>query len=169
MQWGLVPHWVKDPKESMHPINARAETLAERPMFRNLLKKNRCLIPASGFYEWKKEGGKKIPFYIHLKYNPIFAFAGLYDVWHDVSGEAHQTYTIITTEANDLVAKLHNRMPVILKREDEGRWLSNSTDSREDILSPYPSDEMTMYPVSTQINSPTVDDADLIRPLETLA
>jgi putative SOS response-associated peptidase YedK len=171
MQWGLVPHWVKDPKESMHPINARAETLAEKPMFRSLLKNKRCLIPASGFYEWMKEGKKKNPFYIHLKENPIFAFAGLYDVWYDASGEAHATYTIITTEANELVARLHNRMPVILKRENENRWLSGDAPSQEelkDILGPFPPDEMDMHRVSSRVNSPTVDDEQLLHPLKTL-
>src|SRR5271157_4534032 len=161
MQWGLVPHWVKDIKSTHRPINARVESLAEKPMFRNLLKTHRCLIPASGFYEWKKEGTKKIPFYLHLKDEPLFAFAGLYDVWHDVSGEAHTTYTIITTEANDLVARIHNRMPVILKRENEDRWLSGDTPLPEEvreIFTPYPPGEMTMYPVSSRINNPTLDD-----------
>ena len=171
MQWGLFSHGVKDLKGSVHPINARAETLAEKPMFHNLLKDKRCLIPASGFYEWKKEGTKKIPFYIHLKEEPLFAFAGLYDVWHDVSGETHLTYTIITTEANELVAQLHNRMPVILKRENEDRWLSGDAPSSEEmreVLVPHPSDKMAMYPVSSRLNSPTVDDSGLIQPLETL-
>jgi len=168
MQWGLVPHWVKDPKGSMHPINARVETLTEKPMFRSLLKNKRCLIPASGFYEWMKEGKKKSPFYIHVKESPIFAFAGLYDVWHDALGEAHSTYTIITTEANDLVTRLHDRMPVILKRENENRWLSRdapSQDEMREILGPYPSGEMAMHPVSSRVNSPAVDDEGLIQPL----
>src|SRR5665647_3762098 len=140
MEWGLIPHWAKDLKSSKHPINARAETLAERPMFRGLLKHNRCLIPASGFYEWKQDGPRKEPYYIHLKESPLFAFAGLYDVWDDANGEAHPTYTIITTEANDLVAPLHNRMPVILRPEDEIRWLSPeplTSDDREAILGQY--------------------------------
>jgi len=171
MQWGLFSHGVKDLKGSVRPINARAETLAEKPMFHNLLKNKRCLIPASGFYEWKKEGTKKIPFYIHLKEEPLFAFAGLYDVWHDVSGETHLTYTIITTEANDLVAHIHNRMPVILKQENEDRWLSGDAPTpgeMREILAPYPSEKMAMYPVSSRLNSPTVDDSGLILPLETL-
>lgn len=169
MKWGLVPHWVKDPKESMHPINARAETLAVKPMFRSLLKNKRCLIPASGFYELMKKGKKKNPFYIHVKEIPIFAFAGLYDVWHDASGGAHSTYTIITTEANEMMARIHNRMPVILNREDEVRWLSKDPPSLEDmkeILRPYPSDDMDAYPVSSRVNSPVVDDERLIQPLE---
>ena len=98
----------------MHPINAKAETLAEKPMFRSLLKNKRCLVPASGFYEWKKEGTRKIPYYIHLKDSPVFAFAGLYDVWYDAFNEAHPTYTVIITDANELVAPLHNRSLLFL-------------------------------------------------------
>src|SRR5665647_3196478 len=155
MQWGLIPHWVKDPKKSMHPINAKAETLAEKPMFCSLLKNNRCLVPASGFYEWKMDGKRKIPYYIHLKDSPLFAFAGLYDVWYDAFNEAHPTYTVITSYANDLVAPLHNRMPAILKREGESRWLSGdapTADEMKRILSPYPASEMDAYPVSSRVN-----------------
>jgi putative SOS response-associated peptidase YedK len=171
MQWGLIPHWVRDPKKSMHPINAKAETLAEKPMFCGLLKNNRCLVPASGFYEWKKEGKRKIPYYIHVKESPLFAVAGLYDVWHDAWNEPHLTYTIITTGANGLVAPLHDRMPVILKREDENRWLTGdapSSDEMNMILCSYPEGEMDAYPVSSRVNSPEVDDEQLIRPLVTL-
>ena len=166
MQWGLIPHWVKDLKKSMHPINAKAETLAEKPMFRGLLKNKRCLIPASGFYEWKKDGTRKIPYYIHLKESPLFAFAGLYDVWYDGFNAAHPTYTIITTDANKLVAPLHDRMPVILKQEDENRWLAGdapTSDEMKMILGPYPSDEMDVYPVSSRVNSPAIDDEQLIQ------
>jgi putative SOS response-associated peptidase YedK len=171
MQWGLIPHWVKDPKKSMHPINAKAETLAEKPMFCGLLKSKRCLVPASGFYEWKTEGTRKIPYYIHLKDSPVFAIAGLYDVWYDTFNEAHPTYTIITTNANELVRPLHDRMPAILKREDESRWLDGdipASDEMKRILSPYPSGEMDVYPVSSRVNSPDADDERLIQPLVTL-
>ena len=171
MQWGLIPHWVKDPKKSMHPINAKAETLAEKTMFCGLLKNRRCLVPASGFYEWKKEGKRKIPYYIHLKDNSLFAFAGLYDVWYDTCNEAHPTYTIVTTDANELVAPLHNRMPVILKREDEERWLTGdipTVDEMNKILQPYPPTEMAAYPISSRVNSPVADDEQLIQPLITL-
>ena len=171
MQWGLIPHWVKDPKKSMHPINAKAETLAEKPMFSGLLKNKRCLVPASGFYEWKKDGKRKIPYYIHLKDSPLFAIAGLYDVWYDAFNVAHPTYTIITTDANDLVAPLHDRMPVILKQEDENRWLAGDAPTSAEmkkLLGPYPPGEMDAYPVSSRVNSPAVDDEQLIRPLVTL-
>jgi len=171
MQWGLIPNWVKDPERTPHPINAKAETLAEKPMFCGLLKNHRCLVPASGFYEWKKEGTRKIPYYIRLSGSPIFAIAGLYDVWHDVCNEAHLTYTIITTEANKIVAPLHDRMPAIMKPEDENRWLAGDTpapDEMKRILRSYPADEMEAYPVSSRVNSPDVDDERLIQPLETL-
>jgi len=168
MQWGLIPHWMKDPKKSMHPINAKAETLAEKPMFCGLLKNKRCLIPASGFYEWKKDGTRKIPYYIHLKDSPLFAFAGLYDVWYDACNEAHLTFTIITTDANELVAPLHDRMPVILKEEDENRWLTGDAptiDEMKKVLDPYPPSEMEAYPVSSRVNRPDDDDEQLIQPL----
>jgi len=172
MQWGLISHFVKDVKGSQHPINARAETLATRPMFKPLLEKNRCLVPASGFYEWRKDGRRAVPFYIHLKESSLFAFAGLYDVWYDAAGTLRPTYTIITTKANELVAPLHDRMPVILKREDEDRWLSNDhlgTDALENILAPYPHGEMMAYPVSNSVNSTCAeDDERLILPVATL-
>jgi putative SOS response-associated peptidase YedK len=168
MQWGLIPHWVKNPKKSVHPINAKAETLTEKPMFCGLLKNKRCLVPASGFYEWKNDGTRKIPYYIRLKESSLFAIAGLYDVWYDTFNEAHLTYTIITTNANEIVAPLHDRMPVILKQEDENRWLSGDAPIPNDmkkILGPYPQDKMEAYPVSSRVNSSNVDDEGLIRPL----
>ena len=168
---GPHPTLGKRPEEVDAPYNAKAETLAEKPMFRSLLKNKRCLVPASGFYEWKKEGTRKIPYYIHLKDSPVFAFAGLYDVWYDAFNEAHPTYTVIITDANELVAPLHNRMPVILKRDDESRWLSGETptsDEMKKILGPYPSGEIDAYPVSLRVNSPADDDEQLIRPLVTL-
>ena len=171
MEWGLVPHWVKDRKDAKHLINARAETIAEKPSFRGLLKGKRCLVPASGFYEWKKDGARKTPFYIRLRESPVFAFAGLYDVWHDPQGEGYATYTIITTEPNELMAPIHNRMPVILNRDDEIRWLSGEVLAREDlaeILAPYPPGEMEVYPILPLVNNPTIDDERLIQPLKGL-
>jgi len=171
MQWGLIPNWVKDPKKSVHPINAKAETLAEKPMFCGLLKNRRCLVPASGFFEWKKNGTRKIPYYIHLKNTSLFAIAGLYDIWYDAWKTAHPTYTIITTDANDLVSPLHDRMPAILRQEDENRWLTGdppTSDEMKRILCPYPDGEMEAYPVSSRVNSPDADDKNLIQPLETL-
>ena len=169
MEWGLVPHWIKDPAAAHRPINARAETLTERPMFRGLIRHNRCLVPASGFYEWKKDGGHKVPYYLRLRDADLFAFAGLYDVWHDADGSALATYTIITTAANKVVAPIHDRMPVILRREDEERWIANDPRhgrSFRDLLGPYPAPDMEAYPVSTRVNSPVSDDPALISPLE---
>ena len=171
MQWGLIPNWVKDPKKSMHPINAKAETLAEKPLFCGLLKNRRCLVPASGFFEWKKNGTRKIPYYIRLKDTSLFAIAGLYDVWYDAWNEAHPTYTIITTDANNLISPLHDRMPAILKQEDEDCWLTGNAQTSEEItrvLCPYPDCEMEAYPVSSRVNSPDADDENLIQPVKTL-
>jgi len=169
MEWGLLLHWAKDPAKARRPINARAETLVERPMFRGLIKHNRCLVPASGFYEWKKDGGHKVPYYLRLKDEEIFAFAGLYDVWHDLDGAALATYTLITTAANEVVAPIHDRMPVILNREDEDRWIGGGTLAPGDLsrlLAPYPDRDIEAYPVSTRVNTPTADDPSLIAPLE---
>jgi len=170
MEWGLVPHWAKDPATARRPINARAETLAERQMFRGLIRHNRCLVPASGFYEWKKDGGQKKPYYLRLKDEEIFAFAGLYDVWHDIDGAALATYTLITTAANEVVAPIHVRMPVILGWEDEERWIASDPPSHaelDDLLGQFSAKEMRAYPVSARVNNPASDDPSLILPLET--
>lgn len=168
MRWGLVPHWTKDPKTAPRPINARAESLAEKPMFAPLLKSGRCLVPASGFYEWKKEGTHKAPFYFHLPDEPLFAFAGLYDTWRGPDDTPLMTYTIITCDANPLLAEVHDRMPVILTRESEERWLSHDPPSVLDLarlLAPYPASAMARVAVSDLVNSPAVDDERVIRPL----
>ncbi len=168
MRWGLVPHWAKDERAIQHPANARVETLADKPMFKNLLKNYRCLVPATGFYEWKKDGFRRVPYYIRVRETPFIAFAGLYDIWSDPQGLEHQTYTIITTGSNELVASIHDRMPVILKREDERRWLSGSLLTGPDlrgILAPYPGGDMEAYPVGGRLNDVTIDEENLIRPL----
>jgi putative SOS response-associated peptidase YedK len=172
MKWGLVPHWVKDIKSAPRPINARAESLREKPSFTDLLANRRCLVPASGFFEWKKEGSKRIPFYFHLPKAPLFAIAALYDQWTDPEGNLLSTFTIITTEPNEVVAKIHNRMPAILLQGHEDRWLSKThlgiTDLKE-ILTPYPAMEMAGYPVSSLVNSPDTDDKRVIIPVNTLS
>jgi putative SOS response-associated peptidase YedK len=172
MRWGLVPHWTRDLKSAQKPINARAETLPEKPMFRPLLKSGRCLVPASGFFEWKNEGMHKVPFWFHRPGSPLFAFAGLYDTWISPQGTAILTYTIITCEPNSLLAEVHNRMPVILSRENEERWLSRDPVPLQDlagILAPYPSSAMKRVPVSDLVNSPSVDDERLVQPLGSLS
>ncbi len=168
MKWGLVPCWAPDVGSSNRLINARAETIAEKPAFRGLLDHHRCLVPASGFFEWKNDGGRKIPFYIHLPDEPLFAFAGLYDEWHDPGGATVLAYTILTCEPNNLVATVHNRMPVILREEQEDCWLSGAPLQPGEFgkfLVPYPREEMAMFRVSPLVNSRTADDDRVVRPL----
>ncbi len=167
MRWGLVPFWAKDPTIGSRMINARAETVAEKPAFRNAFRSRRCLVPASGFYEWKREANGKTPYYIHLPNAPLFAFAGLHETWRDAQGTAMQTYTIITTAANDLMAPLHDRMPVILHEEDEDLWLDPDATEPErllPLLRPYPAKAMAAYPVAPIVNSPRNDAATLLEP-----
>lgn len=168
MRWGLVPRWAQDRRASPRPINARAESLLENTLFRPLLQSGRCLVPASGFYEWKKEKNHRVPFYFHLPQSPLFAFAGLYDAWQSPEGIPLLTYTIITCEPNDLVAEVHNRMPVILSRANEERWLSRTPPVPPElpsILAPYPASAMVMVPVSGLVNNPAIDDERLVQPL----
>lgn len=168
MEWGLIPHWAKDIRTLPRPANARAESLAEKPMFRGLLASHRCVVPASGFYEWKKEGTRKLPFYFHRKDNSLLTFAGLYDSWQAPTGETRQTYTIITTAANELMVPIHDRMPAILTDEGVQRWLSGTVLSpavRNEILVPFASERMETYLVSPRVNSSAVDDEQLIVPL----
>lgn len=167
--WGLIPSWAKDPKIGSRMINARAETLAEKPSFRAAYKRRRCLIPADGFYEWVKIPGAKtkIPHYIQIESKEPFAFAGLWEYWQSPDGSEVNSCTIITTEPNGLVAKLHNRMPVILPVESFETWLSPEEKSREELdglLQPYPAEEMMHYPISTLVNSPANDVADVLIP-----
>jgi putative SOS response-associated peptidase YedK len=172
MKWGLVPHLVTDIQSAQRPINARAESLSEKPSFTELLTDHRCLVPASGFFEWKKKGNRKIPFYFHLPEAPLFAIAGLFDQWADLKGNHLTTYTIITTTPNECVAKIHNRMPAVLLPGYEDRWLSKAppdTSDLKDILAPYPAEKMEMYPVSSLVNSPKTDDERVIRPINTLS
>ena len=165
MQWGLVPHWARDIKAAQRPINARAEGIEEKPMFRDLLRSKRCIVPASGFFEWKQEGGRKVPFYFHVRDDPVFAFAGLYDIWSNPAGTTLSTYTIITTAANELMAPIHNRMPVILTQENEFRWLAReplSPDEMGALLQPDTTGRLESYMVSSRVNSPAIDDETLI-------
>lgn len=155
LRWGLIPSWSKDPTIGNRLINARAETAAEKPSFRNAFKRRRCLIPADGFYEWQKQEQRKQPFYIHVKENQPFAFAGLWETWQDIS-----TGTILTTEANPLLQQIHDRMPVILKPQDYDKWLdinNQNTAELQSLLKPFPSEEMEFYPVSNEVNKPGND------------
>jgi putative SOS response-associated peptidase YedK len=157
LRWGLVPSWSKDPKSGPPLINARAETLIEKPTFRSAFSKRRCLIPADGFYEWKKgEGKTKQPFYIRLVKDEPFAFAGLWEWWKGSDSSAVESCTIVTTEANSRLRELYDRMPVILHEEDYDRWLDPGlTDAAllQPLLVPFPYEQMTLYPVSPFVNS----------------
>ena len=163
--WGLVPFWAKDPKIGNRLINARAETVAEKPAFRTPFRKHRCLVLADGFYEWDKKGAKRVPYRVVLKDEKPFAFAGICDYWKDEKGKELKSFSIITTDANELIAKIHDRMPVILSKKDEKVWLDPALDIKEAItmLKPFPAEEMKMYPVSTLVNSPKNDLPQVIK------
>jgi putative SOS response-associated peptidase YedK len=168
--WGLIPSWSKDPSIANKLINARGETIAEKPSFRGSFKYKRCLILADGFYEWQAQAGSrtKIPHFIHMKDRKPFAIAGLWDEWQSPDGGALRTCTIITTEPNDLMKPLHNRMPVILHQKDYADWLDaapRTPDSLLHLIKPFPADQMSAYPVSTLVNSPANDRAELVVPL----
>ncbi len=166
LRWGLIPRWHKSgPGKTPEPINARAETLLEKPMFRSLVKSKRCLVPANGFYEWRRNGGVKQPFYIHPTNQNTFAFAGLYDETPGEDGELVGSYAIITTGPNAVMAGIHDRMPVILQREDEAEWLDPTlTDPGiVTLLQPYPAEVMEATEVSTAVNNTRNNGPDLIR------
>jgi putative SOS response-associated peptidase YedK len=173
LKWGLVPSCSKDAAASKGLINARAETLTEKPSFREAFKSHRCIIPASGFYEWQKKGtGAKQPFYFYLKEKEVFGFAGLWESWVDkTTGEELETCTIITTEANDVLKPVHERMPVILKAESYDEWLDakeKNTEKLQKFLVPYSAKEMDSHAVSKSVNIPDSDSAELIEPLNSL-
>ena len=172
-KWGLVPSWVKDAEIGNRMINARAETIREKPSFREAFKSRRCIIPASGFYEWQKKGtSAKQPYYFYLKEKDIFGFAGLWEKWLDKeSGELLETCTIITTEANDVLKPVHERMPVILRAESYDEWLDTkvkNTDKLQKLLVPYSAKEMDSHTVSRSVNIPDSDSSDLIKPINSL-
>ena len=167
MRWGLIPGWAKDPTIGARMINARSETVAEKPAYRNALKRRRCLIVADGFYEWQKQpGGGKVPMFITLADRQPFGFAGLYEIWTEPeSGASLVTCTIITGPANDRVKPIHDRMPVILPPDAYDRWLDPremNTGLLTALLQPYPAEQMAAYPVSARVNSPANDDPGLI-------
>jgi len=165
LRWGLIPSWAKEESIGAKMINARAETLAEKPSFKRLLQGRRCLIVADGFYEWRQEAGGKTPMYFTLPDHEPFAFAGLWDMWRQPDGQPLRTCTIITTEPNAVVAPVHNRMPVILTTDAQEEWLDPSQhDSHvlQQLLKAYTASEMLARPVSRKINSPQYDSADLI-------
>ncbi|HVK55192.1 MAG TPA: SOS response-associated peptidase [Burkholderiales bacterium] len=168
IRWGLIPFWAKSEKVGYNLINARGDTVAEKPAFRQAFKRRRCLIPASGFYEWQTTAGSRIktPHYITLQSGELMTFAGLWESWKNAADEQIETFTIITTDANELLAKLHNRMPDILDRRDWDTWLNPNASEATllPLIHPYPSDEMRAWPVSTRVNKPSADVPALIAP-----
>ena len=167
--WGLIPSWAKDPAIGNRLINARAETLAEKPAFRGAYKYRRCLIFADGFYEWQAQSSSKskVPHLIRLKSGKPFAFAGLWEHWQSADGSEVKSATIITSAPNELMAPIHNRMPVILARDAYAQWFDPTPHFPVDLnslLVPYPAEEMEAYPVSTLVNSPANDRPELVVP-----
>lgn len=163
LRWGLIPAWSKEPKTSYSTINARAETVATKPTYRAAFKSRRCLVPADGFYEWQKIGSRKQPYRITMKGDGLFAFAGLWEHWEKGS-DAIESFTIIVTEANELMKPIHDRMPVILDAADYDEWLDakTGTDTAQTLLRPSPAEDMRAYPISTRVNSPRNDDPAVI-------
>lgn len=166
-RWGLVPSWAKDLSFGDRMINARSETAAEKPAFRSAIRRRRCLVPASGFYEWKRTNGRKQPYYVRRPDGKPFAFAGLWESWEGPGAAAVESCTILTTSANELLLPIHDRMPVIVSPADYDLWLSPEVRDPAELaplFRPYPSEEMIAFPVGTAVNNPKVDSPDLIDP-----
>jgi putative SOS response-associated peptidase YedK len=162
---GLIPAWAKDPAIGNRMINARAEGVTEKPAFRSAFRSRRCIVPASGFYEWRQGRGPKQPYLIRRKDGQPIGFAGLWESWEDrTTGEVIETCTIITYEPNALMAELHDRMPLILGPADYDRWLDPSVPGGEELLRPCPAEWLEAVPVSTRVNSPANDDESIIQP-----
>jgi putative SOS response-associated peptidase YedK len=159
-KWGLIPSWAKDESMASKMINARSEGIDEKPAFRSALKRRRCIVPASGFYEWQKQKDGKQPMLIHLKDQPLFGFAGLWEIWNNPQGDELRTFTIITTEANEFMKSIHDRMPVILPSSAYDLWLRQgevAASELKPLLKPYDAGELDAYPVSKLVNKTTVD------------
>jgi putative SOS response-associated peptidase YedK len=168
LRWGLIPAWAKEPSIGNRMINARAETLSQKPSFRSAFKQHRCLIVADGFFEWQKRGAGKVPLYIRLRSGKPFAFAGLYDDWTSPEGQSIGTCAIITTDANDLMRPIHHRMPVILPTEHHAVWLDPTIEDEallRPLLQPCPSEAMEAYEVSRLVNSPRNNSPTCIAPV----
>jgi putative SOS response-associated peptidase YedK len=167
-QWGLIPSWSKDPAIGPRMINARSETAAKKPSFRAAMKRRRCLIPASGFYEWTKVGAAKQPFYIRMRDERPFAMAGLWELWCGEDGSELETCTILTTTPNEVVGEIHERMPVIITPDDFDEWMDPANEKPGTVgplLRPYPAAEMKAHPVDLRVNKPSADDSSCIEPI----
>ena len=163
--WGLLPSRTKEPKSSRRPINARAETVAGKPMFRDLLRQRRCVVPIDGYYEWRTTSSGKQPYWFHLRNGEPFFLAGLWDCWHEGRSDALASYILMTTQPNALAAKVHDRMPVLLHASDVERWLDPAITEPEavtDLLGPYPAEAMASRPVSMRVSNPQNEGAALI-------
>jgi len=168
LKWGLVPFWAKDASIGPRLINARCETIGQKPAYRAAFKSRRCLIPTNGFYEWMKEKEKKQPYLIRLADESLFAFAGLWEHWKGPDGSTIESCTVITTEANDLLRPIHDRMPVIISRKDYDSWLNPEMlcqETFQSLILPYPSHEMVFFPVNPKVNRATYDNPDCIEPV----
>jgi len=168
LHWGLIPFWAKDEKIGYRTINARAETADTKPSFRAAFKYRRCLIPASGFFEWKAEKSGKQPYCIRPRKAPLFSFAGLYEHWDDKAGRSIDSCTILVTDANEAIIPIHDRMPVILSPENYEAWLDPGTQEPEilkPLLRPCLEDKITLYPVSRRVSNPRNDDPECVAPL----
>jgi putative SOS response-associated peptidase YedK len=165
-RWGLIPFWAKDISIGNKFINARSETILEKPSFRNAFRQRRCLVPADAFYEWKQEVKEKIPYRIFLKNQNIFSMAGIWEKCKLPNGETIFSFAIITTQPNTLMTKIHNRMPVILDKKGEDLWINN-TDEKEltNLLKPFPAEQMTAYRISNLVNSPRNNSPKIIEPI----
>ncbi|WP_026732188.1 SOS response-associated peptidase [Fischerella sp. PCC 9605] len=170
LRWGLIPSWAKDPSMGAKLINARSESVAEKPAFRSAFKRRRCLVVADGFYEWQQQKGKKQPYYFRLRDSQPFGFAGLWEEWQSPEGEQIKSCTILTTQANELLQPIHDRMPVILQQQDYEVWLDpqiHAANVLQPLLHPYPSEAMTSYPVNTVVNNPRHNSSECIIPIST--
>ena len=167
LKWGLIPSWAKDASIGAKMINARSETVQEKPAFRSAYKYRRCLVPANGFYEWQALPSGKQPHYITAQNVGVIAFSGLWENWTDkASGEVIDSFTILTCEANDLVRKRHERMPVILKEQDYEEWLTGSISEVQTLMKPFPAEDMLTYFVSKKVNRASYDAPELIEPIQ---
>ena len=167
MRWGLIPHWAKDEKIGYKMINARAETAFEKPAFRAAAKSRRCLIPASGFYEWKKSGKLKQPYFVTVRGQYVFSFAGLWEIWHKSEEDVVVSCSVLTTDANELMAPIHNRMPAIIAPGNYDKWMFAEVgkDVLTSLLQPFSTDQMDAYPVSQAVNNPKNNTPECIAPL----
>ena len=162
MRWGLIPHWAKEERIGYRMINARGETVASKPAFRQPFRRHRCLIPANGFYEWRQTQSGKIPYYIHMRDAHVMGFAGLWDIWTNPGGEHIESCTIITTAANEVIQPLHDRMPLIISPNNYDVWLAGDLDRASGVLAASSSVQLEAYPVSTRVNKPANDDPSCI-------